>query len=209
MVTVAVGLTDPVRRVQLENLLSSAPRIRLCVDTPARTRPLVERRRCSRGLLSPLEQAWARSRRLRPQVLLASLGLCTAEDGRFLSGLQADCPKTRILLLADSLDEATGPGGLSAEQNTMERPLASPASPVSSGFQAEDQTGKDKTPELDALIFQALQRGAHGVITADASDNRAHLERAALAVHHGEAWVPRRLLTRMLQQVQAATSAPE
>lgn len=196
MVTVAVSLGDPARSLQLEALLSAASMITLCADVPAGTRPPLERRRRSRARLSPMEQAWARSRRLRPQVLLTSLGCCTAEGGRFLAGLQTRCPQTRVLLLADEPVESAARSMAGIEPQAGQTAISEPDR-LSAIPAAQFQLSRDE------LIFQALQRGAQGVI--EGPPELAQVERAAAALIRNEAWVPRRLLTRMLLTVQSQT----
>ncbi len=49
----------------------------------------------------------------------------------------------------------------------------------------------------DALIFKALRAGAKGYVSKDA--NGSYLSRAIQAVHHGELWVERSLVTRLVE----------
>jgi len=98
-ITIAISDDNRQRRQQLEQRLSEQCELKVLTDA-ASTCPSQERRLRSRVRLNPLDNALARSERLKPRVLLASLEQCAATQ--FISQLQRRCPDTRVLILADS-----------------------------------------------------------------------------------------------------------
>ena len=97
-ITIAISDDDRQRRQQLEQRLRAQQELEVLTDA-ASACPSQERRLRSRVRLHPLDNALARSERLQPRVLLASLEQCVA--GPFISQLQHRCPETRVLILAD------------------------------------------------------------------------------------------------------------
>lgn len=94
--------------------------------------------------------------RLKPRILLFSLGLCADMDFRLLLALRRECPATRVVLLIDH-------------------------------------------PVQEERLMHALSIGARGYLTHDAV--RPYLAKAVHGVDQGEAWVPRKMLSRILERI--------
>lgn len=110
-VTVAIADADRSRRAGYERFLQHELGVVLITNETSNNEvrndhALINRRLKSRADISEQEDEVARVKRLKPNILLVNLNLCTDDDHALLLSLRHECPETRIILLVnDSVDE--------------------------------------------------------------------------------------------------------
>jgi len=156
-ITVAIADEDEERRTRFERSLQGEQDIRLLTNRTAEGRISQDRRLRSRANITRIDDVVARSRRLKPRILFASLQQCTDANCSMLSSLRSECPETLVVMLADESDQH------------------------------------------EERILQALASGARGYLNPGV--DALHISKAVRVIDRGEAWVPRKMLGKIMDQV--------
>ena len=157
-ITVAITDINRKKRRKLEQFLQNdKQRLNVLSDKISnRNERSCDRRLKPRDSVTFIEDSIARTKRLKPRVLLVGTQMFPDSVYNFLPELRRECPDTLIIILTN------------------------------------DTTEENK-------ILDGLANGARGFLNYGA--NLISFSKAICAVQQGEAWVPRKMLKRIMERI--------